>query len=220
MTAKLLDNHNRIVGLALAVGLHGVVIALLLLLGPGASPATPAREQLVAVTLDVPSPPPPDKKDAGPAAPPGPIPTEAAAPPPPRPLPQPMPAVPSIDTGTTAASGLSEGQGSGTGAGGAGNGTGSGAITPPQRIAGALTNADYRQARAPEGAAGTVVVEFRVGADGAVQDCGVLRSSGYGVFDQATCRLIRQRFRYRPARDGAGRAVDWTIRTDYTWAPR
>ena len=50
--------------------------------------------------------------------------------------------------------------------------------------------------------------------------CTVLRTSGYEVFDNATCRLIEQRFRYTPARDASGRAVDWEVRTDYTWRPR
>ena len=48
----------------------------------------------------------------------------------------------------------------------------------------------------------------------------MIGSSGYAAFDEATCRLIEQRFRFRPARDESGRAVEWTIRTDYTWTPR
>ena len=88
------------------------------------------------------------------------------------------------------------------------------------RIAGELTNADYRRARPPAGAAGTVVVGFRVRTDGAVDGCEVLRSSGVAVFDEATCRLIRQRFRFRPALDASGRAITYQIRTEYTWQPR
>ena len=88
------------------------------------------------------------------------------------------------------------------------------------RIAGALTNADYRRTRPPEGAAGTVVVSYRIRADGRVDHCTVLRSSSYAVLDDATCRLIEQRFRFEPARDAGGRAIDWEVRTDYTWRPR
>ena len=88
------------------------------------------------------------------------------------------------------------------------------------RPEGALTNRDYRRARAPDGAAGTVRVSFRVRSDGRVDRCTVTLSSGYHEFDEATCRLIEQRFRFRPARDASGRPVDWTIRTDYTWTSR
>ena len=97
---------------------------------------------------------------------------------------------------------------------------GAGLVTPPQRIEGALTHADYRRARAPEGAAGTVRVSFRVRTDGRVDRCSVTASSGYAEFDRSTCALIEQRFRFRPARDASGRPIDWIIRTDYTWTPR
>ncbi len=110
--------------------------------------------------------------------------------------------------------------GPGSGSGGSGEGSGGGAITPPVRIAGALTNADYRRTRPPRGAAGTVFVSYRVRADGRVDRCAVLNSSGYAVLDEATCELIEQRFRFEPARDAGGRAIDWEVRTDYTWRPR
>jgi protein TonB len=231
MAAKLLDNRNRAIGLGAAVALHVCVIALLVLLAPGPPPAPPPRDQLIAVTLnEPPPPPPPDAAEEGAAAPPSRGQTEAPSPPrPPRPLPRPSPAEVAVDVGAAtgagagAAAGSGAGQGGegiGSGAGGSGSGTGSGIATPPQRIAGELTNADYRRARPPEGAAGTVLVEFRVRADGEVDRCGVVRSSGFAIFDETTCRLIRQRFRYRPARDAEGRPIDWTIRTDYTWAPR
>ena len=123
--------------------------------------------------------------------------------------------------GVAAGSGAGQGgEGEGSGAGGAGNGRGAGLVTPPHRIEGALTNADYRSVRPPEGAAGTVVVGFRVRTDGRADRCEVIRTSGFAVFDEATCRLIERRFRFRPARDESGQAIDWTIRTDYTWTPR
>jgi len=141
----------------------------------------------------------------------------------------PTPAEIAIDPGSDQAAGAGAaagsdigqgGSGSGSGAGGEGTGRGAGLVSPPVRVEGALTHADYRRVRPPEGAAGTVRVSFRVRADGRADRCSVLRSSGVAVFDEATCRLIERRFRYRPARDAAGRAIDWTIRTEYTWTPR
>ena len=224
MAAKLLDSRQRAFGIAAALVLHGLAVALLLLLPPsGPSPAAP-ESRLVAVRLTEPPPPPPP--------PPAQVPEAAAAPPsrgvdeppsvplPPRPLPSPTPAEPSVDAGPGPGSGAGAAAGSGAGQGGEGSGSGGGAATPPRRVAGELTNDDYRRVRPPPGAAGTVLVEFRVRTDGRTDSCRVIRSSGFAVFDQATCRLIEQRFRFRPARSAAGQAIDWVIRTDYTWAPR
>ncbi|MEO6387648.1 MAG: energy transducer TonB [Croceibacterium sp.] len=231
MTAQLHQDHDRALALGAAIALHVAAIALIFLLAPDRSPVRSPAAQLVAISLrEPPPPPPPDEIPQGAAAPPSRGQDKAPAPPPPpRPLPKRSPAPLAPDAGAAdssgsgAAAGAAAGQGgagNGSGSGGQGNGAGSGAITPPQRVAGTLTNADYRHARPPDGAAGTVRVEFRVRSDGAVDRCSVLRSSGYAVFDQATCQLIQQRFRFLPARDENGAAIDWTIRTEYTWAPR
>ena len=224
MAAELLHDRNRAFGLAGAIGVHALAIALLLLVR---SPA-PLREApepgLVAVPLREPPPPPPPQQapqvdDQAPA------PSSRGAdeaPSPPEPairLALPTPAEPSIDPGSDSGSGAGDTAGSGAGPGGTGAG-GGGTATPPVRIAGALTNADYRRTRPPEGAAGTVTVSYRIRADGRVDRCTVLRSSRYAVLDEATCRLIEQRFRFEPARDASGRAIDWEVRTDYTWQPR
>lgn len=224
MAAELLHDRNRAFGLAGALAVHVLAIALLLLVrSPARLPEGPDRA-LVAVPLREPPPPPPPPEPAVERAAPAP-PSRGAheAPSPPTPpivLAPPTPAEPSIDPGSGAGSGAGDAAGSGSGQGGEGSGEGSGAVTPPVRIAGALTNADYRRTRPPEGAAGTVVVSYRIRPDGRVDRCTVLRSSGYAVLDEATCRLIEQRFRFDPARDERGQPIDWEVRTDYTWRPR
>ena len=232
MTAELLDRRQRALGIAGTVAVHVLVIAVLLLFSPRFSPLPEvAPPGLVAVELrepEPPPPPPPDEVEEGAAAPPSRGLTEAPSPPPPpAPLARPTPAEVSVDPGSAEASGAGAapgsgagqgGEGSGTGAGGEGSGRGAGLVTPPQRIEGALTNADYRRARAPRGAEGVVSVQFRVRTDGRVDRCTLTGSSGYREFDEATCRLIEQRFRYRPARDAAGRPIDWTIPADYIWS--
>jgi len=233
MAAEFLDRRSRMLGVAGTVAMHVLAIAALVLFSPrfSSSPATPGPG-LVAIELSEPppAPPPPDEAIAGAASPPSRGRTEAPSPPPPAaPLATPKPAElavdagPALGAGAGAAAGSGAGQagfGSGSGAGGEGSGSGAGLPTPPVRLDGALTNADYRRERPPEGAAGTVRVSFRVRIDGRVDRCNVVRSSGFAVFDQATCRLIEQRFRFRPASDANGRPIDWTVRTDYTWAPR
>lgn len=233
MAAEFLDRRKRALGLTGAVAAHGLVLgALVLFAGRQSTAPAPREPGIVAIDLaEPPAPPPPaasppDAAEEG-AAPPSRGPTaEPAVSEPATPLSSAAPAEAAADTGTRSATGLGTAPGSGAGLGGegvgrgsAGSGSGSGLVTPPVRIEGALTHADYRRARPPRGAAGTVRVEFRVRTDGRVDRCEVIGSSGVAVFDEATCQLIEQRFRFRPAQDAAGRAVDWTIRTEYTWTP-
>jgi len=234
MAAQFLDRRNRVLGIAGTIAVHVVVIAGLLLLSPRFKSLPAPEPGLVAVHLTQPPPPepppPPDEIDEGAAAPPSRDVDEAPAPPPPpRPLATPTPAEVSPDPGADSGAGLGPapgngagvgGEGSGSGAGGQGGGRGAGRVIPPQRIEGGFTRSDYRRAGAPRDAFGTVVVGFRVRSDGTVDRCSVIRSSGYREFDDTTCRLIEQRFRYRPARDASGQPIDWNIRTDFTWTPR
>lgn len=58
---------------------------------------------------------------------------------------------------------------------------------------------------------GTTVFDLEIGTTGRVTNCTVTRSSGSAPLDQATCRILRSRARYIPARlaDGsAGTAID------------
>jgi protein TonB len=233
MAFELLDNRNRAIGVAAALGVNALLVALLLTLSNGLSRNTLGAPGLTTFDVTTPPPPPPPKPDSRPAAaaaPPSRGATKAPSPPnPPRPLPTPSPAQPAIDAGSQSASGAGSaagtgagqgGRGDGTGSGAGGNGTGSGKTTPPVHIAGALTNADYARSGVPKGAGGTVVIGFRVRSDGRVDNCSVVRSSGVPTIDSATCRLFEQRFRFRPALDAAGRPIDFNLRTDFTWRPR
>jgi protein TonB len=220
------------IGIAGAVGANALLLAALLTMhGDGAVPGEedPGFAAIVTASLD-PPPPEPDAVDEGAAAEPSRGDTaEPSRPEPERPLPVPAPAEPATDAGAGSASGAGTAAGSGAGTGGSGSGSGSGqggggrgsgSVTPPVRIAGALSDADYRRVRPPEGAGGTVTIGFTVTAGGRVEGCRVERSSGWQVLDAATCRLVTERFRFRPARDAGGRAIAWTLRTDFTWVPR
>jgi protein TonB len=232
MAFELLDNRNRAIGLAVAIGINALLLVLILTLSRDVAPALlrgPGLSTFDITQPPPPPPPPPETKPAGASAPPSRGATKAPSPPnPPRPLPKPTPAQPAVDAGSQSASGAGTaagsgagrgGQGAGTGSGGSGTGNGAGA-TPPVHIAGALTDADYRRAGLPQGAAGTVLISFRVRSDGTVDRCSTVRSSGYAIIDRETCRLVERRFRFRPARDAAGQPIDFTLRTDFTWRPR
>jgi len=231
MAFEQLDNRNRAIGIAATLGINALLVALMLTLSTGLVPQALRAPGLT--TFDVTPPPPPpappppaSKPAAAAAAPPSRGATAAPAPVnPPRPLPKPTPAQPAVDAGSQSATGAGSATGSGAGRGGQGSGTGAGgsgggAVTPPVHIAGALSNADYARAGLPRGAQGTVVIGFRVRADGGVDGCHTVRSSGYAAIDHATCRLVEQRFRFRPAQDAAGRPVDYAENTDFTWRPR
>lgn len=54
---------------------------------------------------------------------------------------------------------------------------------------------------------GIVRFAITIGLDGHVADCRILGSSGVPSLDEATCRIVRERVRYLPARDSQGRPV-------------
>lgn len=139
-----------------------------------------------------------------------------------RPSPAPIGNDPTAGASNVAGSGTgSGGRGAGTGSGGSGTGSGSGGMAArAQRERGALTNDDYMRVARGTRPQGTVHVRYSVGANGRVGGCVVTRSSGHANLDAATCRLIEQRFRYRPARDAQGRSVPDVVTTNFYWGPR
>lgn len=121
----------------------------------------------------------------------------------------------------------SGGEGSGTGGGGPGDGTGAGGsgdggevVARARRIGGRISESDFPRALRRMGAGGTVLTRYSVGPDGRVVRCEIDRSSGYPELDAHTCRLIELRFRYRPARDAAGRAVTDELFGRHWWPER
>lgn len=129
--------------------------------------------------------------------------------------------------GSDATTGAAPIPGPGTGAGGVGDGTGSGRSgngdgdsgdeTPPRLLKGRFKNKDFPNAEAVIGAGGIVGVRYTVETDGQVTHCMVTRSSGNGVLDATTCRLIELRFRYRPWLDAAGKPVRSTVVHNQQW---
>lgn len=141
---------------------------------------------------------------------------------------QPVIAAPIAGIGAASSAGSAEIPGPGTGAGGEGDGRGSGGEgdgdgggggdeTAPRRTRGSIRNSDYPAAAADAGASGTVEIRYLVQVDGRVGDCEVTRSSGNAALDATTCRLIEQRFRFRPSRDARGRAVPALIAESHEW---
>lgn len=90
--------------------------------------------------------------------------------------------------------------------------------TPNRRLAGQISFDDYPLQALRAEAEGEVVVELQVTRQGRVSLCMVLASSGHPSLDAATCRLIKERFRYSPASrngrpllSGATERVAWRL---------
>lgn len=223
----------------IGVGLIHALLGYALFAGLSVRVLTQPDEVLKLFTVEPPKPPPPiaEKKPAAQTAP---LREGAAAPrnirshaseirttqPPIVIAPPPIVAAPIPAVGDERSSGASPLPGPGTGSGGQGAGTGSGSYGDgpgggggigPRQVKGRIRSSDYPQIAVEEGASGIVSVRYTVAIDGHVSRCIVTRSSGSRDLDETTCRLIEQRFRFDPARDAYGRAVQADIVEDHEW---
>jgi protein TonB len=88
---------------------------------------------------------------------------------------------------------------------------------PERLISGRIHNSDYPPNAFKDRAGGTVGLRFVVAPNGRVSECGVTRSSGRDDLDAITCRLIQQRFRYKPALNAQGQAVPAVVTGEHVW---
>jgi periplasmic protein TonB len=186
--------------------------------------------QLVSITLPKPPPPPPPvkpppkprKQTAAPKAEPAklggsPGPKPAHAPPSVTPVVAVKPSAP--PSGGGSGTGPAVGAGAGGGTGGNGNGDDEGG-TDLEQISGEITPNDYPRYLREAGVGGRVGVLFAVEPNGRVGRCTVTRSSGVPELDSLTCRLIQQRFVYRPSTDSRGRAIEDEVEGEHDWVAR
>ncbi len=141
----------------------------------------------------------------------------------PLPAPPPVIAAPKAGLGMAPSNGASNRPGPGQGAGGEGDGLGGGGdgdgdgdIAPVQ-IKGRLKFSDLPEDVRAAGAEITLGVRYRVYVDGSVGECVAVKSSGNAEVDQRICRLIEQRFRFRPARDIDGTPHRGFITETHSW---
>jgi len=230
--------RSRFLAAAIAVALH-VVLGLLLLRERSGSQEAP-RPALVTFDMRPPQPeapatPPPTKRHSprprNAAAPPDlrQEPSPIVAPPPVVPvvMPPPIVAAPVAGVGARPDAGAAAVAGPGTGAGGEGDGRGGGGrggsgdgddgYRPPRQIGGRIRNSDYPAALGEAGASGRVSVRYLIGVDGRVSGCTVTASSGNAELDATTCRLITERFRFRPSRGPDGRPVPSYVVENHSW---
>lgn len=80
-----------------------------------------------------------------------------------------------------------------------------------------VTRSDYRPRWVREEMSGTVRFELSIGADGKISDCRILRSSGHTALDQATCRLVTKRAKFKSAKNQFGEKVSSTYANTVLW---
>ena len=113
--------------------------------------------------------------------------------------------------------GSAAGSGQGGGPGGNGDGEGGEGGTDLEQIAGGIFPSDYPRHLRDAGIGGRVEFVFTVAVDGRVSRCAVTRSSGVPELDALTCRLVQQRFRYRPSTDRYGRPIPDQVEGEHEW---
>lgn len=121
-------------------------------------------------------------------------------------------------SGGGSGTGPAVGNGTGGGQGGQGFGEDEGGADL-EHISGEILSSDYPPQLGRAGIGGRVTVTFTVQVNGRATGCHVTRSSRVPELDALTCRIIEQRFRFRPSMDRYGRPyadeVDW----DHDWIP-
>lgn len=141
---------------------------------------------------------------------------------PPQPL-APLIVAPPIVTGVNLPGGGLGGVGAGEGSNGAGSGQGQGdgvgngrGFSGAKQISGHFRNSDF-----PSSAKGAgrlkIGVRYAVGPSGGVDQCEIIEPSGYPEVDAMTCRVIIDRYRFKPARDEQGVPVTEVLEEDYSW---
>ena len=230
--------RERLTALAAAAAVQlGLCLALLSGLHVSVGRMKETAQQLIEVALPQPPPPPPPSKVEEPLPRPKPQAQKESAPKTVRaplggspgtarasespavvaivPL-RPVTAAPGGGTGA----GPAVGSGSGGGTGGVGSGPGGGdggGGTELEQIGGDIFPRDYPRRLGTAGIGGRVGVIFVVEVSGRATRCRIRRSSGIPELDQLTCRLIEQRFRFRPSTDRFGRPVADEVEYDHEW---
>lgn len=84
-------------------------------------------------------------------------------------------------------------------------------------LASYVSDSDYPASAIRSEEAGTTRFRLSVGANGRVEQCEVTASSGSSALDAATCRIMKSRAKFTPARDSDGRATGDSVTSAIKW---
>lgn len=221
--------RERISALAAVVIVQALfAIALLRGLHVDLASSSDAVQRLIEIAVPKPPPPPPrvitpprPRRHAAAAPKAAPVPVGGSPGPTPHHSPPAVtPVIPVKPTAAPSGGGAGSGPAIGAGAGGGAGGNGSGADdggSDLELIAGEITPNDYPRHLRDSGVGGRVAFLFTVEPNGRVGKCTVTRSSGVLELDELTCRLIQQRFVYRPSTDRYGRPIEDEVEGEHDW---
>ena len=231
---KTMRPRERAYALAAVVLVQaGLAFALLTGLHVDVTRSGEIVQRLIEVTLQkppppvvIPPPPPPPRPQHHEASAPKAAPDKLGGSPGPKPAHAPPSVTPIVAVKPSAApsgGGSGSGPAMGAGAGGGTGGNGYGADdggTDLEQIAGEIGSSDYPRDLREAGIGGRVSFVFTVEPSGRVGRCTITRSSGVPVLDALTCRLIQQRFVYRPSTDRYGRPIEDEVEGEHDWIAR
>ncbi|HEY7809450.1 MAG TPA: energy transducer TonB [Allosphingosinicella sp.] len=80
-----------------------------------------------------------------------------------------------------------------------------------------VSDADYPASAVRSEEQGTTRFRLSIGPDGRVKECSVTGSSGSSSLDAATCRIMKSRARFTPARDSTGNATGDQVASSIRW---
>jgi len=84
-------------------------------------------------------------------------------------------------------------------------------------LASYVSDEDYPSSAVRNEEQGTTRFRLAVGPDGRVKDCSVTSSSGSSALDSTTCRLMKQRAKFTPARNSDGESASDTVASAIRW---
>lgn len=99
-------------------------------------------------------------------------------------------------------------------------------LTEPKRVeparakanlASYVSDEDYPSSAARNEEQGTTRFRLAVGPDGRVKECTVTSSSGSTALDATTCKLMRQRAKFTPAKNDRGELTSDTVTSAIRW---
>ncbi|WP_404372073.1 energy transducer TonB [Sphingomonas sp. MMS24-J45] len=80
-----------------------------------------------------------------------------------------------------------------------------------------ITTDDYPASAVQARQQGRATALWKVGVDGRVKECRIVKSSGVAALDQATCAAIAKRGRYTPALDKQGKPMEFHSMRRVIW---
>ncbi|HEX8262048.1 MAG TPA: TonB family protein [Allosphingosinicella sp.] len=84
-------------------------------------------------------------------------------------------------------------------------------------LASYVSDEDYPSSAVRNEEQGTTRFRLAVGPNGEVTECSIIGSSGSSALDSTTCRLMKQRARFTPARNSSGEPTSDSVTSAIRW---